>query len=60
MDAPVGTIACAAFSITDDSLKEATEFFTVQATGGSFMNEEDSTQVSILDNDGKTSVFALI
>ena len=57
MNAPVGTIACATFSISDDSLVESTEFFTVQATGGLFMDGEDTTQVNIVDNDGMYKAF---
>ena len=51
--ATVGTEECATFAIDDDNLMEPQEFFTVQATGGMFSGGQDTTQVTIADNDGK-------
>ena len=59
MNAPVGTIECATFGIADDSIAEPTEFFTVQATGGFFVNGEVTTQVNILDTDGEQLLYFL-
>ena len=50
---PIGTVRCATFGIVDDNITESTEIFTVTAIGGEFVNEQDSIQVIIVDNDGE-------
>ena len=49
----IGLIQCADFAIADDELAETMESFTVTGSGGNFMGGQDSTQVTIQDNDGK-------
>ena len=51
----VGTILCAAFSITNDQFAETMESFTVTGSGGNFVGGQDSTQVTIQDNDGEAA-----
>ena len=50
----VDTVECADFGIVDDDLVESAESFTVTASGGSFLAQQNSIEVNITDNDGKT------
>ena len=50
---PIGTEQCTTLRIVDDNIAESTEIFTVTATGGDFVNGQDSIQVIIVDNDGE-------
>ena len=56
----IGTTECADFAITDDELAETMESFTVTGSGGNFVGGQDSTQVTIQDNDGETIIFRFL
>ena len=51
----IGTTECADFAITNDELAETMESFTVTGSGGDFVGGQDSTLVTIQDNDGKAA-----
>ena len=52
-DSAIGEEQCAVFIITNDGVSEPEESFTVTGAGRNFVGGQNSTQVNILDIDGK-------